>query len=52
MTAIQDRALADARDALGSRYATHLAEGRRLTAEDAVARLQSGTAEVAATTAR
>jgi predicted ATPase/DNA-binding SARP family transcriptional activator len=52
VTAIQDRALADARDALGGRYAAHLAEGRRLSAEEAVARLQSGPAEVAATTAR
>jgi predicted ATPase/DNA-binding SARP family transcriptional activator len=52
VTAIQDRALADARDALGGRYAAHLGEGRRLSAEEAVARLQSGPAEVAATTAR
>ncbi len=48
VTAIQDRALAGARDALGSRYAVQVAEGRRLSAEDAVARLQSGPAEVAA----
>jgi hypothetical protein len=52
VTAIQDRALADARDALGSRYAAHLAEGRRLSAEDAVARLQSGPAEAVETSAR
>jgi hypothetical protein len=45
VTAMQDRALADARDALGSRYAAHLAEGRR-SAEDAVARLLSGPTEV------
>jgi hypothetical protein len=44
---MQDRALADVRDALGDRYASHFAEGRRLSAEDAVARLQAGPAEVA-----
>jgi predicted ATPase/DNA-binding SARP family transcriptional activator len=48
VTAIQDRALAGARDALGSRYAVHFAEGRRLSAEDAVAGLQTGPAKVAA----
>ena len=52
VTAIQNRALLRARDALGSRYAAHAAEGRRLSAEDAVARLPSGPAEVAVTTAR
>jgi predicted ATPase/DNA-binding SARP family transcriptional activator len=52
VTAMQDRALADARDALGNRYATHFAEGRRLSAEGAVARLQSGAAEVAEISAR
>ena len=49
VTAMQDRALAGARDALGSRYAGHHADGRRLSAEDAVARLKSGPAEIAAT---
>jgi predicted ATPase/DNA-binding SARP family transcriptional activator len=52
VTAIQDRALAGARDALGSRYAVELAEGRGLSPGDAVARLQSGPAEVTATSAR
>ena len=52
VTAIQNRALARARDALGSRYAAHVAEGRRLSAEDAVARAPSGPAEAAVTTAR
>jgi hypothetical protein len=50
VTAMQDRALAEARDALGSRYATHLAEGRG-SAEDAVARLLSGAPEAAQTSA-
>jgi predicted ATPase/DNA-binding SARP family transcriptional activator len=48
VSAIQDRALAGARDELGSRYAADLAEGRGLSAEDAVARLQSGPARAAA----
>jgi hypothetical protein len=52
VTAIQTPALAGARDALGSRYAAHFAEGRRLSAEDAVARLLSGRSEAVATTAR
>jgi predicted ATPase/DNA-binding SARP family transcriptional activator len=52
VTAIQDHALADARDALGSPYAAHFAEGRQLSPEDAIARLQSGSADVAATTPR
>ena len=53
MTAIHDRALAGARAALGGeRYAAHFAEGRRQSAEDAVARLQSGPAETLASTAR
>ena len=47
VTATQDRALARARDALGRRYDAHLAEGRRLSAEEAVARPASGPAEVA-----
>jgi hypothetical protein len=49
---MQDRALADAREALGDRYASHFAEGRRLSAEDAVARLQTGPAEATETSAR
>jgi len=36
VTAIQHRALAEAQDALGSRYEAHLAEGRELSAEDAI----------------
>jgi predicted ATPase/DNA-binding SARP family transcriptional activator len=52
VTAMQDGALAGARDALGDRYAAHFAEGRRLSAEDAVARLLSGPAEAAETTVR
>jgi predicted ATPase/DNA-binding SARP family transcriptional activator len=52
VTAMQDRALAGARDALGDRYADHLAEGRRLSAEDAVARLQHGAARVAEASGR
>jgi tetratricopeptide (TPR) repeat protein len=50
VTAFQERSLADARDALGSRYAGHFAEGRLMSAEDAVARLQGGP-EVMETTA-
>jgi hypothetical protein len=42
--AIQDRALAGAKDELGTGFETHLAEGSRLSAEDAIARLQSGPA--------
>jgi predicted ATPase/DNA-binding SARP family transcriptional activator len=41
VTVIQGRALADARDALGSQFAAHLAEGRELSAEDAIARRPS-----------
>jgi predicted ATPase/DNA-binding SARP family transcriptional activator len=52
VTAIQDRTVAATREALGSRYAAHLAEGRQLSAEDAIARLQSGSADVVATPAR
>jgi predicted ATPase/DNA-binding SARP family transcriptional activator len=51
VTGIQDRALAGARDALGSAYAIHLAEGRELSAEDAIAGLKSGSASVAGTQA-
>jgi predicted ATPase/DNA-binding SARP family transcriptional activator len=42
VTAMQERALGGAREALGSGYEAHFAEGRELSAEDAVARLQSG----------
>jgi predicted ATPase/DNA-binding SARP family transcriptional activator len=53
VTAIQNRALAKAQDALGSRYAEEFEEGRQLSSEHAVARLQTGPAvRVAATTAR
>jgi predicted ATPase/DNA-binding SARP family transcriptional activator len=52
VTAMQDRALAGARDALGSRYTAGFAEGRGLSAEAVVARLQSGPAEPVATAAR
>jgi hypothetical protein len=52
VTAMQDRALSDARAALGDRYASHFAEGRRLSAEDAVAGLQAGPAEAAEVSAR
>ena len=38
------RALAGAREALGASFTTHFDEGRRLSAEDAVARLASGSA--------
>ena len=48
VTVIQERALADAREALGSQFAAHLAEGRELSAEDAIARPRSGRADVAA----
>jgi tetratricopeptide (TPR) repeat protein len=41
VTAIQERALADAREALGSAYEAHVAEGRELPPEDAIARPQS-----------
>jgi hypothetical protein len=49
---MQDGALAGARDALGESYAAHFSEGRRLSAQDAVARLLSGQAEAAETTVR
>lgn len=53
VTEIQERSLADAREALGgSRYAERFAEGRRLSAEDAAARTQSGTFEAIRTPAR
>jgi predicted ATPase/DNA-binding SARP family transcriptional activator len=51
VTSIQDRALADAREALGEAYADHFAEGRRMSAEDAIAHLRSGSAGVAAPSA-
>ena len=41
VTAMHERALAGARDALGSSYDAYFAEGRELPAEDAVGRLQS-----------
>lgn len=47
VTAIQERALTSAREELGSRYATQFSEGRRLSAEDAVTRLQTGSIEPA-----
>jgi predicted ATPase/DNA-binding SARP family transcriptional activator len=52
VTTMQERALADAREALGSRYEDHFAEGRRLSAEDAAARLLSAPPEVAQTSSR
>ena len=42
VTATQERALAAARDELGAGYEAHVAEGRRLSPEDAVAHLQRG----------
>ena len=52
VTAIHDRALSGAHAALGrERYAGHFAEGRRQSAEDAVARLPSETVEALASTA-
>ena len=45
---MHERALAGARDALRTDYEAHFAEGGELTAEDAVARLQSGLVESAA----
>ena len=52
VTATQERALAAVRDALGSRYEAHFAEGRRLSPEDAVARLQRGGTGSAVTAVR
>jgi len=53
VTAIQQRALAAARDALGSeRYAAGFAEGKRLSPEDAIAQTQSGPANAPAMTER
>jgi predicted ATPase/DNA-binding SARP family transcriptional activator len=51
VTAMQERALAKARERLGDRYETHFAEGRRMSAEDAVARLLSGEPEAPETRA-
>jgi hypothetical protein len=51
VTAMQERALAKARERLGDRYETHFAEGRRMAAEDAVARLLSGEPEAPETRA-
>jgi predicted ATPase/DNA-binding SARP family transcriptional activator len=47
VTAMQDRALGGAKGALGSQYEELFAEGRRMSAGDAVARLLSGQPEVA-----
>jgi len=47
VTAMQERALDDARAALGSRYPDHFAEGGLMAAEDAVARLLSAEPEPA-----
>jgi predicted ATPase/DNA-binding SARP family transcriptional activator len=47
VTAMQDRALTDAKGELGSQYEELFAEGRRMSAEDAVAGLLSGQPEVA-----
>jgi hypothetical protein len=52
VTAMQERALAAAHEALGSRYAATFAEGCRMAPEDAVARLLSGSPQVAAPSAR
>jgi predicted ATPase/DNA-binding SARP family transcriptional activator len=52
VTAMQERALAAAHEALGSRYAAMFAEGCRMAPEDAVARLLSGSPQVAAPSAR
>jgi hypothetical protein len=52
VTAIQDRALAGAREALGSRYTTLFAQGQRLSAEQAIAATPHHPAPVAAGGAR
>jgi predicted ATPase/DNA-binding SARP family transcriptional activator len=52
VTAMQERALAEARDALGNRYAEHFADGTRMAAEDAVTRLLSPAPEIPETSAR
>jgi hypothetical protein len=52
VTAMQERALAEARNALGNRYAEHFADGTRMAAEDAVTRLLSPAPEVPETSAR
>ena len=52
VTAMQERALAGAREALGDEYEAHFKEGRALSGEDAVARVQSGPARAAATSGR
>jgi tetratricopeptide (TPR) repeat protein len=46
VTGLQERALAPAREALGSRFEADLAEGRGLSAEDAISRLGSGSAGI------
>jgi predicted ATPase/DNA-binding SARP family transcriptional activator len=52
VTAIQDRALAGAREALAAHYARYFDEGRRLSAQQTVATLQRGSGEAVAITAR
>jgi hypothetical protein len=52
VTAIQDRALAAARDALGNQYEAHFVEGLRVPTEDAVARLQRESGGIATPAAR
>jgi predicted ATPase/DNA-binding SARP family transcriptional activator len=51
VTAIHDRALEDARAALGETYAAHFAQGREQSAEDAIASLPSEPAEILASRA-
>ena len=43
VTAIEEHALAGAKEALGSKYATYVAEGRQLSVEDTVRRSSTGT---------
>jgi tetratricopeptide (TPR) repeat protein len=52
VTVIQGKALAAAREALGSDYEGHYAEGRELSPERAVARLQNAAARPAVTSIR
>jgi tetratricopeptide (TPR) repeat protein len=49
VTQMQQRALADAQKTLGTRYAEEFADGRRLSAEEAVSRLLSTTPEATKT---
>ena len=48
VTAIADDALAGAKEALGSRYAAYVSEGRQLSIEDAVRRSSTGAPQVVA----